>query len=221
MLILALAGCEGDGLLSGDALAELSDIPPLPSEPAWAVRWHAGDEGLLADCDLIEVGEYEPDLVQGRVYAESPDITDAPIWLEGGGGSYRWALALLVLVNPEMYDPGASEEELLAELGVWGAVDSQALMLGEGDTEALIEDLRLEGDETGDLTDGGRWVGMLPELALARESLPAALYPLSEADWEEQGEEGLRVLSVEWLSDAAQQVLSGEELGGLTSECDQ
>lgn len=214
MLILALTGCS-DGLLSGDALAQLSDIPPLPTEPAWTVRWYAGDEGLVESCDLIALEDYEPDLTQGRVYARAPDITEAAAWLEGG--SYRWALGLLVLVNPEVYVPEEPDEEA----GVWGAADSRALLLGEGDLEALLEDLRLEGDRDDALADGGLWVGMLPELALARESLPASLYPLSEEDLEEQQEEGLRVLSAEWLSDAAQMVFTGEELGGMTTECDE
>ncbi len=218
LLILALVGCESDGLRSGDALAELSDVPPLPSEPAWALRWYGGEgEGLLTACDLIPLEWYEAELTLGWIYAEPPDLTDAPLWLEGDG--YRWALGLLVLVNPEMFEPGVVDTESLGEEpGAWGAAEERALLLGEGDLDALLSDLRLEAD--GDaLAESGLWVGMVPELAQARSSLSAAIYPLSDDDRLEQEDEGIRVLTVEWLSEAALEMFSGVGLGGLETEC--
>ncbi len=220
MLILVLAGC-GDGLLSGDALAELSDIPPLPTEPAWSLRWLIDDdEGLLAECSLIALEDVAPELTMGRVYAEPPEFYEPPVWIEED--AYRWALGLLVLVNPEQVDPDevAEAEELADEPGAWGAVDSRALLLGEGDLDALSEDLILDGDNGG-LTEGSQWVGMLPELALARGSLAASLYPLPEEELLEQENEGVRVVSIPWLSGAAQMVFTGTGLGGLTAACDE
>jgi hypothetical protein len=99
-------------------------------------------------------------------------------------------------------------------------VDSRALLLGEGDLDALSEDLILDGDNGG-LTEGSQWVGMLPELALARGSLAASLYPLSEEELLEQKNEGVRVVSIPWLSGAAQMVFTGTGLGGLTAACDE
>ena len=164
--------------------------------------------------------EIAPELTIGRVYAEPPEVFESPVWIEED--AYRWALGLLVLVNPELVDPDevAHADELAEEPGAWGAVDSRALLLGEGDLDALTEDLLLDGDDGG-LTEGSKWVGMLPELALARGSLAEALYPLSEEDLADQEEEGVRIVSTSLLSDSAQMVFTGTGLGGLIAACDE
>lgn len=236
-----LVGCETSGLYSASALEQLYDVSPVPEDPAWEMRWLGQDVGLNLGCDLIPVGEFEAELIGGTVSAAPPSIGAPQLWNDEG--QYRWAVALLVMVNPVQYNPAAldgeeddedygfEEEEEFAELesvvGIWGGVENRALLFAQGDYEEIEESLVIgEESEIDDaffasMENEGIWVGVVPELVSQLGTLAGAMYPLAEVEWEEMDDDGLYVTANERLSEMSYDMLSGESLGGVRWGCEQ
>ncbi len=104
--------------------------------------------------------------------------------------------------------------------GVWGGLADRALLLGEGDLVALADDVLVVEDELDQLSDGGLWIGMQPQIAEVQGDLEGALYPLPEHELEEFEDDGLRVLATDFIDESAANVLTGLAIGGATSTCD-
>ncbi len=105
-LALPLGACELGGLYSPAQLEGLTDISPLPEEPHWELRWYrGGGDGLTLSCELLPAEVLDEDLTGGHVWAEPPELWESPVWIEEEDQDFRWALALFVLVDPNVYDP--------------------------------------------------------------------------------------------------------------------
>lgn len=229
-LVLLSTGCDGS-LISGANLESLLGVTPLPVEPAWEVRWYAGpDDQITIGCDLIDAELIEDDVYWEDLYGYPPDIGDPPIWVVSESENYRYAIALVVLVDAERYislenSPEQEDEEfdsLDFWRGVWGGVSSSALLFAEGDLESMAEDALLLPDALEVAEDEPIWLGLLPELASVKEDLAGALYPLPDEDETDLYAVGLQITPTEYLSDASYEVLSGEILGdGVSMGCEE
>ena len=222
-----ITGCDAT-LISGATLESLLGVTPLPVDPAWEIRWYAGpDEPLSIGCELIDAELIEDDVYWEDLYGEPPDVDGPPIWVTSEAQNYRYAIALLALVDADRYISLEDIEEEVEELdsldlwrGVWGGVSGNALLFAEGDLEAMAEDALLLPDALEVATDEAVWLGMLPELAAVKEDLAGALYPLPDEDEADLYDVGLRVSPTEYLSDASYEVLSGEIHGEyISDEC--
>jgi len=232
-LLLALLGCDPDGLYSADALANLYELTPVPDEPHIELRWHVEDQGIVIGCETLPLDEWYAELISGSVYALPPEAVTPPLWNERG--DYRWAAAVAVLVNPYTYEPSEWEEHLEEEgtadmesvAGIWGGAEERAIFFAEGDLEQLAasDEQVILSDEvegfTASLREGHLWVGVVPELVEQTGQLAGAMFPLSgdSADWLE--DDGLHFLANERLTDAGHLMLSGEALGGAAVGCAQ
>lgn len=236
LLLPLLTGCDASGLLSARSLEALYDVPPLPDEAGWELRWYVGPEApLRVSCAPLvaeevwaavdpEVGEVNGGVAHGYV----PEPPAPPFWIEEG--AYRWAAAFVALVDRKRRDVVEIMEEedaedaadLLAyDASIWGASPDRAILYGEGDLERFTAEVVLVPEQIDDLFDGGVWVGMQPEIAEVAGKLPGSLYPLGEQAIDELDEEGLTIQSVDFLTDSAAGVLTGEAFGGITAEgCD-
>ena len=226
---LLLTGCHSS-LISGANLESLLGVTPLPVDPAWEVRWYAGAEAQISiGCELIDAELIEDDVYWEDLYGFPPNIEQPPVWVVSEAESYRYAIALLTLVDAERYiSPEESQEgdEYFESLdmwrGVWGGVSSNALLFAEGDLESMAEDALLLPDALDLVQDESIWLGMLPELASVKEDLAGALYPLPNEDELDLFDVGLKITPTEYLSDASYEVLSGEILGdGVSVGCEE
>jgi hypothetical protein len=220
---LALCAC-GDTLVGGDWLDELLGLEEVPAEVAWELRWYQGPgQPLLVECGLREPWTGHAEL--GEVYfgvteIPTPEVMEAPeesTWIEGGG--YGFAVALLVLVEPERYDRVDPEQQrtgLDPDRGVWGVVDSYALLIAEGDLERLAMDLMFEplGHP---MEPGPQLVGFLPEMVLGTGEFFGSLHAIEaeERAWLE--EEGAPVVHLDYLDEIRWEVFEGAPMGGATT----
>ena len=222
LLLFALTGC-GDSLISGESLESLLGLTPLPGAPAWEVRWYTGPESeMVVGCDLLPTEIEQDDVYWENLYGIPPEIEEPAAWVEAG--KYRYAIALLLLADAERHVPvdemESHEDDLEFWRGIWGGVQDRALLFAEGDLDAMAEDALLLPDAIEVAEDEPIWLGLLPELAAAKEDLSGALYPLPEDEDEGVDELGLEVTPVEHLSDSGYEVLTGEILGdGVDSGC--
>ena len=222
LLLFLLAGC-GDSLISGESLESLLGLTPLPSSPAWEVRWYSGPESeLVVDCALYPTEIEQDDVYWENLYGVPPEIEEPAVWVEAD--EYRYAIALLLLADVDRYvsvdEMEESDEGLEFWRGIWGGVQSRALLFAEGDLDAMAEDALLLPDAIEVAEDEPIWLGLLPELAAVKEDLSGALYPLPEDEDDGIDELGLEVTPTEYLSESAYEVLTGAILGdGVSSGC--
>ncbi len=225
--LLALTAC-GDSLVGGSWLEELLGVEQFPAEVAWELRWYGGsDQGLQVECDLREpwTGMHALEEVYfGVAEVPPPDVVEIPEpWALVEGEGYTWGLALLVLAEPEAYwggDPGGERTDLDFSRGIWGVVESYALLVADGDMDALRGQLLAEPEEQGEIHHGAQFVGFLPEVVLGTASLGGSLYAIEE---EEQGflrEPGTPVVHLEYMEGFLWEVFEGELLGGAIRHCE-
>lgn len=241
LALLPLTACDVGSLVSTDRVYALGELGGIPEDPAWDLRWFRGyGEGLASGCPLVPADDIDPsgndanNISDGTLYVEPPAPPEPEFWISGEGGSYRWAVAFVVLVDRQAYEPPATLEMDGGELiflpdedpesddwepwlgeGAWGAAEDAALLYVEGDTsQFVLHELDLD-DDLELVIDEPVWVGVLPELLDLTGSLSRALYPIDQ----QQEEEGLRLRAEGFLSEAGLWAVSGAPLGGLTEAC--
>ena len=229
-LSLLLSGC-GDSLVSGAALDILLGLEPFPEEPMWLTLWvDEGGEGVLASCELAPVpGEIEREdddtVILDKTWIPPPEWVEPVAWTEGE--EFAWALGLMVLVDGARFDfdqAAVALEEQEPELlpGVWGMADANALLLGEGDIEALGGAV-VAGSAPPELDEDGRaWVGFAQEIVVATGSFAGAVTALDLDDQDDLSEFGLPVRRLDTLDDTSLQLLFGVPFGGVgvDGECE-
>lgn len=230
VFLLPIIGC-GDSLISGPALDRLLGLEPFPANPAWLPLWvDEGGEGVLYSCGFEpvpgEVDEEDEDtVVLDQVWVPPPDWSEPVAWTEGR--SFAWALGLHLLVDRDRFDferaAFAFDEEDIDQLvGVWGLADSFARLHGEGNLDALGDEV-VAGQVPPELDDDGRsWVGFAQEIVVATGTFAGAVTAL---DRDEQDElyDGIPVRRLSSLDDASISLLFGLPFGGvgLAGECDE
>jgi hypothetical protein len=217
---LALVAC-GDSLLGGEWLEELIGVEDFPAEVAWELRWYQGpDQPLGVECDLrapwsgmfpleevyFGVAEVPPPLVE--------EIPEASFVIEGEGFSY--GIALLVLFEPEPYydsDPDRVRTDLDAERGTWGVVEDFAVLVADGDIDALSDELFFEYEEER-FAQGAQLVEFYPEVVLGTGAFNGSIYPVFHEESEYLWDVGLPALHHEYMEGTLFEVFEGHPLGG-------
>ncbi len=208
---LGLFACSvacGDSLRSGPVLDELFGLTPVPETVAWEMRWFVGAEHLVVSCDLARarvVEDEESFLGEIRV---SPPRAQPPGFVETEG--VDWALGFPVLVDAERYDPHLPDdpqESLEDWRGVWGAPPGLALLVADGDADALEDELLVDGERA--LEAGAVWVEVVaPAVAISGRFEGALLVVRDFVD-------DILVFQTEKLDDEVHEVWSGAAIGWL------
>jgi hypothetical protein len=216
----ALLGC-GDTLLGGGWLDELMGLEEIPAEVAWELRWYQGPERpLLVECGLREPWNGGGEL--GEVYfgvteIPPPSVEGAPeasALIEGDG--YSYAIAMLVLMEPEVYDradPEGTRTDLDTSRGTWGVVRDYVVLVAEGDTIALTQELMLD-PHFPLIEPGVQLVGFLPEMMLGMGTFTGAIYPTGHEEREYLWEQGLPAVHIETIDEMTWEVFEGLPMGG-------
>lgn len=219
LALLLVAGCEGS-LLGTEQLENLLGIAAEPADPAWQLRWYLGEgEGLIVSCELYPVADLSGDDIGAGVIEVTPPQLDPeapPFWLEEF--EYRWALALPVLVDREVYVAEELDEEFdnLANFtGVWGVAEDRAWLFWDGDAGAVADDLVRIDDEFDFVPErSDSWMGFLPEMVAGQGFAVNGIYPLTGEELDDI-ESGLLVRASSQLSDRDLFVWSGLAMGGF------
>lgn len=203
------AGC-GDSLRSGEVLDELFGLTPVPEEVAWEMRWYLGEEHLVRACDLAPATVVDDeDALFGEIRV-SPPFTLPPDLVESEG--VDWALGFPVLVAPNRYEPELPDEprENLEDWrGVWGVPPGIAVLVADGEAEALEDELLVDGEWA--LEEGAVWVEVVTAAVAISGRFEGALIVVEDFV-------DMVVFQTEKLDDTIVDVWTGEALGGLEPE---
>ena len=207
ILCVVLTTACGDSLRSGEALDELFGLTPVPENVAWEMRWFVGEDGLLLSCELHDAEVvFEDDAIFGEIVV-SPPRPEPPYLFDADG--VNWALGFPVLVDVDRYDdalPRRAPRSLDESRGVWGIPPGIALLVAEGDAQALEDQLLVDGAWA--LEEGAVWVEVVATAVAISGRLDGALVVVDDFT-------DLLVFQREHIDEAVMDVWSGLSLGGL------
>lgn len=211
LLMTSLTGC-GDPLLNGASVGARLETQ-VPTEPSWNLRWLA-PTGVSVSCEVEEIKRFdEAALILGALELLPPVLPEPPVWVDESEHGYSYALALLTVIDEELWELRATPEEALT--GTWGVSETWAVLFVDGDLDAAaLELLAGDGDEGITLESNLTWVGWAPELILATGTPEGALFFPADSQYAALDATGVPVTSMLYADAATAEVVSGAAVGG-------